>query len=57
MDFYFVRNLHSLLIQVPLKFPSSSLVIFTSEIKLLTSLDFHAILGSVNTAVNTEDIF
>ena len=36
------------------KFPLSSLVIFTSEIKLLTSLDFHAILGSVNTAVNTE---
>ena len=35
----------------------SSLVFFTSEIELLTSLYFHAILGSVNTGVNTEDIF
>ena len=39
------------------KFPLSSLVIFISEIELLTSLYFHAILGFVNTAVNTEDIF
>ena len=34
--------------------PSSSRGIFTSEIELLTSLYFHAILGPVNTAVNTK---
>lgn len=53
MDFNFVRNLGYSLLQVPLKFQ----VVFTPEIELLTSLYFHAILGAVNTGVNTEAIF
>ena len=39
------------------KLPLSSLVIFISEIELLASLYFYAILGSVNTGVNTGDDF
>lgn len=39
------------------KFPLSSQVIFISEIELLTSLYFHAILKFVNTGVNTGEDF
>ena len=39
------------------KLPLSSLIIFISEIELLTYPYSHAILGSVNTGVNTEAIF